>query len=589
MSATTTAAALPSDFAIWTLRHAQQFLATLADEDGAKNRKFYEGDHWQGGDGWLSELPTGEGSLARIAAIARMFIPEPLIAEAVNNHRDGVIAREPLWRFVPTTAPRVPRSPRQPAPQPRRLGGLVVSPVAPAPAEPTDEDATALMLEAAMTDKWDERDTLATFKAALATALLFGRAPLRLYVPPGLRTQRIPDGPLTLAARDFAEAIRLLYCDALDPQTAGVYTDPDTKRRCSVYVRHDVVRNLDFAELSYLDAAGRTVLRVVGADGEAEAPFLADLGGRLFIYDLTRSRLIGEPERRNQIVGNFAKTLMARQLELGGYRERNLLNVQPPGYWEDQEGKVWTGATGQKRTKFVALSLPTGPGVDRYLQGAEMTNKDGAFQGFATPSLAYEDPVPLAEPERGLANARLSILAGTGQLYLAMSGDSQASGVARIQARAVHEARLGESKTAVDGALRWYLEFEARFAATVIGTERTVAGYRAEANAIIDTGPLTPDEQRAIVDQMDKGYLSKETGLGMLGRDDPSAELQRIKDERNESDSAFLGLAGGAQRGTVAPGGQQQQSPGDVLNAELAGAGTGTGAASGTNGQQGAA
>lgn len=199
-----------------------------------------------------------------------------------------------------------------------------------------------------------------------------------------------------------------------------------------------------------------------------------------------------------------------------------------------------------------------------------MVSGEGKFAGFASPALAYEDPVPLAEPERGVANARRSILAGTGQEYLLMSGDAGASAVSRIQGRAIHEARLGASKVAVDSGIRWHLETVARWAHEAIGQSGTVNDLRVESNAIIDTGPLTPDEKRAIMEEIEKGLLSKETGMGLLGRDDPQAEMQRIEDEQAASDARFLGVASGtAQRGQVGQGGES--NPADILAGELGG------------------
>jgi hypothetical protein len=358
----------------------------------------------------------------------------------------------------------------------------------------------------------------------------------------------------------------LTYLDAPHPATAGVCTHEGTKRQCGVFLYTDA-NNKPFAELSYLDDAGAlTILRVVGAAGDVNQWF-GNLGGRLLVYDLKGQRLFGESERRNQIVGNFAKTLMARQLELGGYRERNYLNVQPPGYWVNEAGQPWTGKPGEKRVKFVATALPTGAGVDRFFQGAEMISESGEFKGFANPSLAYEEPVSLAEPERGLNNARLAILASTGQLYLAMTGDGAASAVSRIQARAVHEARLGPRKAMLDGGIRWHLETEARMAAVAYSGAGAIAELRVESNAIIDTGPITPDERRALLEQAETGYLSTETFLARTGEDDPDAEKQKIANEEVARDARTMGVVSG--RPATAAQGAGAVDPNAALDEEL--------------------
>lgn len=536
-------------FAEWTLKIAQDFIASLKDEEADKSYRLYSGDGWLDGEGWKLPLPD---DAKQKEAIQKIFIHEPLIAEAANNHRDGVISREPLWRYVKAKTPRSPR---------RRVPKALPAPELPKLDE--HEDPRIVQLEEAQTEKWDERDTLLIYQEATVTTLFYGRAPLRQYVPSGLR--RPENG--TLAAADLAAALRLTYLEAPHPALAGVCTHDSTKRQCGVYLYRDA-KGDEYAELSYLDESNvLTVLRVVGKDGDAAPLWFGDLGGRLLVYEMKGPRLFGESERQNQVFGNFAKTIMARQLELGGYRERNYLNVQPPGYWVNESGEAWTGKPGEKRARFIATTLPTGPGIDRYFQGSEMISESGEFKGFATPALAYEDPVTLAESERGLNNARLSILSSTGQLYLAMTGDGAASAVSRIQARAVHESRLGPRKAMLDGGIRWHLETEARMAAVAFSGAAYVSEFRAESNAIIDTGPITPDERRAFLEQAEKGYLSMETFLARTGEDDPDAEKRKIDAEDQARDERTLGVVSG--RAATAGQGTGDVDPEAALEAEL--------------------
>ncbi len=513
---------MPSPFESWDLQKVRERVGGLRDEDAERNWKFYSGDHWQGGEGWAAQLPDGS---EKVEALRKQFTPEPLIPEAVDNHRDGVIGREPLWRFVPRQVfPR--RSPRRLVSRLRGALSLVSR------AQPDqDQDGRIAEIEGLLTEIGDERDHLLLYQRLTVTLLLYGRVPVRLYVPRGLRDERG-----ALRAINLDTALRFFYLDTPDPLNAGVFTDDDTKRQVGLFLFSHEGRQR--AELTYLNDAGDTILRIIEERGVVEETTLA-LGGRLLMYELRGVPLIGETERKNQRLANLAKTALGANTETAGWRERNYLDVQPPGYYEDADGNVWTPGSNKPRGKFVQITLPTGPRVDRFLQGADVYGPDGKFAGTATPRLAYQDPAPVEVIERVIANTRHSILARTGQLYLLMSGDATATGVSRIQARAVHEARLGRTKVALDGFLRWEKETHLAAGAAVLRQPQEYADLRVEANMIIETGPLTPDEQRVIVERVEKGLLSLETALALLGADDPDAEKAKIRAEREEADEVF--------------------------------------------------
>lgn len=526
---------MPSPFETWTLEDVRKRLSPLRTEGATKNQRYYSGDHWQDGTGWAAALPE---DLAQRATLQQQFTPEPLIAEVVDNHRDGVIGREPLWRFVPVEA-LTPRSSR-------RIGPRAAAPLA--LAAPPDDPRIA-GVEAALTEVDDERDHLLLWQRVVTTLLLYGRAPVRLFVPAGLRGE---NG--TLTAPDLAAALRLFHLHDPSPEDATIVVDPDTTRQVGVFIyRQD---EQDRAEISYLNDDGTTQIRILNGGGVVDETAVP-LGGRLTIHELRAPALIGEVERRNQRLADFTKTALGINVEMAGWQERNFVNIQPPGYWETEGGALWTPGSQKPRHRFVQVALPTGPRVDRYLQGSETYGPDGSFRGTANGHLAYQPPAPVEVIEQVIVHARGTIYKRTGQQYLDMAGDAVASGVSRIQARAVHETRLGRTKTVLDSALRWQKEVHLAWAARVLGTTE-FAGLRAEGNALIHTGPLLPDERDALLRQLVAGAMSLELFLALTGVDDPEAEAKRIRDGQqaatNAREAALAAMARGFTAGVEGGG-----------------------------------
>lgn len=531
-------------FAAWTLEDCRKRIAGLRQDSGMLNRRYYDGDHWQGGTGWGAALPDDP---AQRLTLEQQFTPEPLIAEVVDNHRDGVIGREPIWRFVPAGS-LTPRSPR-------RLGPRALAPRA--LAAPPDDPRIALA-ESALTEVDDERDYLLLWQRVVVTLLLYGRAPVRLYVPSGLR-----DDQGHLAAVDLAAALRLFHLQDLAPESAGVFTDPTTAREIGVFLYRE--GDEDRADLSYLNPDGTTTLRVINGGGVVDE-IAVDLGGRLTIYELRAAALIGDVERRNQRLADFAKTVLGINAEVGAWQERNFINIQPPGYWEAADGTIWTPGGDKPRARFVELTLPTGPRVDRFLQGADQYGPDGAFRGTASGQVAYQPPAPVDVIERVILHARGTIYKRTGQQYLDMAGDAVASGVSRVQARSIHETRLRRTKIVIDGAIRWDKEVRLAWASYVLKTGE-YNDLRAEGNALIHTGQLLPDERAALLQQWQAGALSLSSFLALTGADDPDAEIARIETERQAGDAALMGVARPAP--AAQPGQQAPVDPAAVLAAQL--------------------
>lgn len=463
----------------------------------ATNAAFVAGDHWQGGAGWVGPSPVaGDPSAAQVMSeIARAFISRNALREVVQRHTAALIGHEPAWSL---TLRRFLAENEQPN---------------------ADEQARIAEAEAALTAWWDERGAHQLVQAAAATLLWAERAALRLYVPRGLLVDgAIPPGEL-------AEQLARIYLDAPAPAQAELRTDPDTQRRAGVYLFQE--GRTVYAEVCAVDDAdGMTVLRVLGPDGLVDESRL-DLGGRLLLHEATRAALITEPMRQHQKLLNLARTMLGRNVVLGGFLERVLLNAQVPGHYETDS------ASGLQR--FVAEPFRVGAGTTNFLMGAELRDATGQITGYANPSVVYRDPVPVDTFERTSDSAYRSILAEAQQLHAMLSSDASASGESRRQAMADFLQSLLLTQPALERLVRWLLETTLALAAYAAGVSDRYADLRAVVTCRLDPGPIPADELRLVIDLVAAQIISRQTAMARAGVADTDAETALVTAEQQAS------------------------------------------------------
>lgn len=549
---------MPSPFETLTLEQSQKLIESRAPSEGAKEaRDFYAGEMWRDGEGWIGQRPPASSPQyqAQMDAIAAAQVGENVIAEVIGRHRAGVLGREPRWGFVP----------RRDIPDGE---------------EPTAEEQ-ALMGEAdaALTGWWDRRKPLKALQSALATALLAERAPLRLFVPAGLRGE---DGtiPAPVAAADaegnprLAAALDLLFLDTPAPETAGVFTDDATRREAGLFgfSRYkDGIPGLPpegqgeaCAELSFVGDEGATIIRVIGKESIEDSDPLP-LGGRLPLYDLAREALITPQVRQGQKAINLALTQMVRNVNLAGSLERIFINAAPPGRVVNKRtGEPWKKGDPEADRQFVGEALPVGAGVSAFLKGAEIRDKQDNLTGYANATVNYRDPVPVDTFTATRQEFRAAILDQVAQKHALITGDAMASAVSRKQARAEFEASLELTKTALDDAGRWLLETLLALAAIFAGQAGRYDSLRCEFGATIDAGPLSADDRQQIVAEYQAELLSRETTLSRLDVDDVEAEIARIEAEGTARDERTLSVVGAGR-----PAQQDDNDPVNALDDEL--------------------
>jgi hypothetical protein len=524
----------PSPFAVLDLQQIKERLGVLVVPDYETVRAFYDGDHWQEGDGWTGPAPiTSEVDTTGLQEtwdeLERGFVSRNVILEGVDRHVGGVLGNEPEWRLVP----RRPLGPTE---------------------KPTEAELNAAVEAAtALTEWWNARKVHEVLRRITAVMLLGGRAPARLYVPSG-RLVEAPSveeaattpepadtadtadtegtaAPLSVApalmvpAQDLASGLDAVFLTDPDPNVAGVITDPDTMWEAGVYTYKRDDREI--IELAYLDAQagtdaqGRpeTVLETIDGDNRTRYP--QPWGGRLPIAQVERPRLVTDQVCQLQRTMNLALSILPKNLITGGFLERVLIDAQMPGEWQRDP------ATGN-RLKFIPGAYYTGPGTTNFVVGADIEQPDGTVTK-GTPNVVWREPIDPTPTVNGERAVYRSLLEEFKQAHVLMNSDAGASGVSREQARDDFRQSLNLTAGAVNGLGRWLLETALAMAEAFAGAPgRWTDQFRVDFTCHVDTGPLSSDEQQAVMTAVDKQMIARNTGRARLGIQDVDAEQAEI-------------------------------------------------------------
>lgn len=477
----------------YTSEKAKEALGALKDEESAAVAEvalaYLRGDHYQGGDVWIGPKLT---DAAKQAELEKQFVSKNIEREIVKRHGNAVTGREPHWPFTPA---RALAKGQEPTPEEKKLIA----------------DA-----EANLTAWWDKRRSgkrivWGTVQGSGDTMIATGKATLRLFIPPVYLTTE------GLAERaDIATWLSRIQVMEPEPGQAGVVVDEDTYQEAGVFVtERDGKENV---ELCYLNDKGQTILRVFEGGVATDSDPL-ELNGNLLIYEMSREALITAQVNQNQALWNMTRTMRTRNVQRGGFPQKDYINVQPP---TDESGN--------------AMPHKEGPGVVNYAQSTILTDKEGEFFTDQTgnptvlpATISYRDPVKVETFEQTEQSAYRAILEEVSQLYVLMSGDATSSGESRIQARADFVMSLLDTKTQIDAAGRWLLETALALASHLAGQAGRFKGLRCAFESRLDPGPLTAEERARIAEEVEKKLMSRQTAMSLLGREDPDSEMTQIE------------------------------------------------------------
>lgn len=467
--------------------------------------QFYEGNHWQDAKGFIGQLPPLglPGAAEILANIQAGFVSENVVKEVIKTHVGGILGREPIWSFL------------------QRAGESK---------EPDRETGETL------TAWWNERKALVDFQKACRISLLEAIAVRRIFIP---RPQLLStDG--SFRVRDLSDALNYIYFETHLADRAGVFTDPDTQQDIGIYLfeernqQGDVIANC--AELSFLDANRNTVCKVVKDKGAPEEFGPYRLNGHLLVFQIDRDALITDQVQSSQRSLNLAHTMMMRNVNMAGSRERTITNAQPP----IEQVKVRDSATDVTRTAVQPGKFHTGAGAVMFLMGYPIYNDDNEIVGYTNPNVTISDPVTPEAFTKTIDAEKQAIYSQCHQRHVLIVDKADTSGKAREVARREFERSLKESKTILDACGRWQLETSLYLAAQLIRQSDRYLRLRADFNCLLDAGDPDPERQKAAIELRKPGgprlqpLISDETARNWAGIEDAAAELAKIEREAQQ-------------------------------------------------------
>jgi len=462
-----------------------------------ENLAYYRGDHWQF---WIGpKMPESDPKHQEVMeAIAKVFQSSNRIAECIDRHCTALVGKRAHWYFVDAAGDRL-------------------------------EDNSASESEKLL-QRWIERQyRLATSQEnqlqnaiveAVINMLTTGRGYLRLWSPQRFRGSPDPIVRVCLHSPHPSSVVIKRDSDGFTTAIEYTYTEDDKQRKEIQFIDADTNQTI-FATLNELD-------EVI-----PESTFALNLGGRYSIYELRSHSLITDSVKRAQNAINFALTMMPRNIEVGGFRERLILGAQPPGRWEGD--------------KFIPnTEFRVGPGQTSFIQGVPLLDEMGNLRGYTNPSVFNSEPVPV-QTFIDTAQAFVAVIYHEMKQAHLLGSDLQLSGVSREQARQDFETSLGDHADIVAAGIAGIYG-----SALMMMVQDEADKYRdldVMVQLRLSASKPTPQELDQILKYQQAKLLSKTTTLA-LSRfvDDQDGERELIEDEERSrtavEDAATLQTSG---------------------------------------------
>jgi hypothetical protein len=421
------------------------------------------------------------------------------------------------------------------------------------PAGPENDDGTRQASKAQLSaaqeyagplgEWWRAKGYWAEQKQCVRFACIAPQACLRIFINPAA-LQDGTDGQgravKRVQQRPFASALDVIECVAEWPKYCGVYTDPDTRRKVGLWRGRDR-DGLEIAEVWFVDAGGRTVLRRVSGADESVQEMAFPWGGLIPIVPLEIRPLLTEPVRTIQASLDSSATGLMRLLQAHNYTQRDEIGVQPSGTFYDYppasgtQGSFITETRDGKTWYLHEEPRELGTGVTNYLQPSRYTasfdeNGKETF-GVTSPSVNYHEPSNPALVITGVDYWKQLLRDACFQGHITDGSTAEASGDAYEQKRAefvddVEDVGLAGVRPQTERALT----VVAVIAEWIEGAAEATfpALWTVDANVVTNPGPVSADKIRSNNESVEKGTLSLPTALQASGVQDVPGEVERI-------------------------------------------------------------
>ncbi|MBZ9712194.1 hypothetical protein [Deinococcus multiflagellatus] len=485
-------------------------------------------NHWADGQGWTGPLPKFDGSadgarnVARVTEeIRRQFVSRNLVDNVVGRHVWGIAGREPLIGIRPRRRVKDGQKPTV------KEQGFI------------DEYWDAF------TDWWDNSGVWLAIQQALRNAVWSGAGTLRLFVPRSKLRQvgRTVEGQPVMGVPGglkLAEAMGFISVHAPEWDKAGIVRDSEG-RVTSAYYRYTNEQDQERWELQERRTEGevRGTLVTPAATGQDTDPADFYPLPDLMLFEINLKPLVTESIRRLSQFGNKIMTMGSRNIDLGGFIERTILNAQMPGEWVEDK----TALDGRR---FVPSTYNVGAGVTNFLNGTAVFTHDEATGqmiptgNFATPNIVYKDPVQWATFGETFAAVREAVFDEARQLHVLIAGDAMANGISRVQAVQDFITSLEPTRMALEQLLRWLISTVVSLALHFTNRRAEWEDFKATAQARISAVQPTPEQIKTANEMRDARRISYKTWCALVGIEESEAELTGLASEPITQDVALV-------------------------------------------------
>jgi len=438
--------------------------------DALEKMQYYQGDHWDFWTGPTVSAAAGGGQ--GLDEIRRVFQSCNFIEECIDRYVDALIGQFPTWYLKTADGDRADKVKDKRASELEVLLQQWIDLVTIRSAEDVNDG----------NDIWTD---------AVTAMSVVGHGDLRLWTP--------------ARYADASTPLERIHLSLLVPGQIERTTDDDGFLESLSY-SYGSKRQLHTLDGDYL---------VVEGDDVPNGKVRLNLGGRWLVSFLQSRSLITPHVMSLQNGVNRALTMMGRNSVLAGFLERTFLNAQAPGNWIEDP------ITGESRFVPDPAGLASGGGIDTFVSGIPQLSSDGLSQTLSLPELYVREPVSPNTFLDEIEGYRTLIYNQFSQGHMVNGSRAAQSGLSRIESRQDFARKLLRPKRSIEAAMANTL--------TVVCRLLGYPEFQAVVTLNLNTGRLTADEQRAIIERYEKKLLSRSTAMALLGNiSDPDAELQLI-------------------------------------------------------------
>lgn len=553
----------------------------------------YMGDHWDEGRGYIGPLPNindaTRDSIYRL--IHQAFTSRNVVAEVVDRAIDGLLGRAPNWKVynqeelmsrsieaaqkrldiqkkateaIQSTVDMVNSdNPQLPSPKQGDAQGLQAKNVngnieVNATNDPNKQGTSEIVnkkeveAEIILGKLWTDLNLKQVLTDVFSQRMVTGRSNCRLYIP-----KKFADG--TAKVEGLLDAVKGVRAEHIDKSSAKVIDEDGERISITKLEKSKNSSKVRGVEVSFVnDDDGKTYLLVYEPDNQKssqkndknseienlneentdaedlinELKKIADVSEGIFLDgNLLTEEICGKPYVNDQLLQNnralnLALTLAVNVLIEDGFTEMITTNAAI-------EYVNMPDPNNPGGTVKVAKTLQRGSNRSMNIVGVQSFDDKGA-KTYSDPTFGFREPTPLDSFDKGEQLYYRQCLGEGKQIFVLISADSLSSGESRVQARQDFLNEIMRFKPDIDKLGGWILTTLLHLVAKVAGKDEYFKGIGVTFDARVTAGDLSSDEKNVVISRYDKGLISRENAMVLLGSEDPILELDAIRADEAE-------------------------------------------------------